>query len=202
MMNRVTNLLLILSLVLPVAGAAQNAPAPEVPFAMPVPAGWRTETLTFPLAFAPDLPYTGLEELRFAPGMFEADSPDFWTYAMVWWVPADAPTDQASLQIYLKRYLEGLAEAVAEARGFAVEGAEYGVQFMPLGSQHEADFVGTVVTFDAFVTHRNLTLYANVTRRTCPEDGHVAVLFEFSPHGYGRPERQGLVEIRRGFLCP
>src|SRR5688500_2734436 len=57
------------------------SPAADVPFAWPVPAGWRTETIPFPLGFAPTLPYTGIEELRFAPGMFKAGSDDFWTYA-------------------------------------------------------------------------------------------------------------------------
>jgi hypothetical protein len=42
-----------------------------LPFYMPVPDGWRTETIPFPLDFAPELKYEGVEELRFSPWMFE-----------------------------------------------------------------------------------------------------------------------------------
>src|SRR4051794_9456116 len=55
-------------------------------FTLPLPPGFRTETIPFPLGFAPDLPYRGVEELRFAPGMFQPGAPDFWSYAFVWWL--------------------------------------------------------------------------------------------------------------------
>src|SRR5262245_33462421 len=34
-------------------------------FQWPIPEGWQHETIPFPLEFAPDLPYQGVEELRF-----------------------------------------------------------------------------------------------------------------------------------------
>src|SRR5262245_24178101 len=40
-------------------------------FDWPVPAGWKHETIPFPLGFAPGLPFHGVEELRFAPGFFD-----------------------------------------------------------------------------------------------------------------------------------
>ena len=111
-MNTRLALALALLLLLPVAAPGDDG---ELPFAMPIPDGWRTETIPFPLEFAPDLPYTGLEELRFAPGMFEAGSPDFWSYAFVWWVDAGQPTDLGSLAAHLESYFRGLARAVGEA---------------------------------------------------------------------------------------
>ncbi len=91
---------------------------PAVPFTMPVPDGWRTETIPFPLDFAPELPYQGLEELRFAPGMFEDGSDGFWTYAFVWWLPLDTRLDAETLASDLESYFRGLTRAVSEAREF------------------------------------------------------------------------------------
>lgn len=202
-MNRALINLILVFLMLPMAGAAQNAPATDVPFGLPVPPGWRTETILFPLDFAPDVPYSGLEELRFAPGMFKPGEPDFWTYAMVWWVAADAPTDGLSLQKYLTAYMRGLSTAVAEAQGLTPEGEEYRVQLMNVDREkHGVDMVGMVTTWDPFATHRNVTLYANVTRRLCRDQERMAVIFEFSPQAFGEPVRQDLVDIRAGFLCP
>jgi hypothetical protein len=80
------NILLFFALALAPEALAQKAPSkPDVPFVLPTPEGWRTETLHFPLEFAPQLPYQGLEELRFSPGMFKPGREDFWTYAFVFW---------------------------------------------------------------------------------------------------------------------
>ena len=37
-------------------------------FVLPAPDGWGKETISFPIDFAPDIPYVGTEELRFTPG--------------------------------------------------------------------------------------------------------------------------------------
>ena len=43
-------------------------------------------TIPFPLDFAPNLPYRGTEELRFAPGFFDPSAAGSWSYAFVWFV--------------------------------------------------------------------------------------------------------------------
>ena len=104
------------AVLLPFAVVSPCRPAQEgadLPFHLPTPDGWRTETIPFPLAFAPDLPYVGLEELRFAPGMFEQGSEEFWSYAFVWWVGPDEPHDLETMAGYLEDYFRGLARAVA-----------------------------------------------------------------------------------------
>ena len=77
---------LLVALLLPIGALTEAA---EVPFHLPTPEGWRTETIPFPLEFAPELDYEGVEELRFAPGMFTEGAEDYWTYAFVWWLPSD-----------------------------------------------------------------------------------------------------------------
>src|SRR5262249_653024 len=53
----------------------EEATAPAAKLEWPLPEGWRSETIPFPLDFARDLPLEGVEELRFAPGMFKTDRP-------------------------------------------------------------------------------------------------------------------------------
>ena len=41
---------------------------------------WKYEKLELPLNFAPNLPYQGFEELKFAPGMFKPNTNDYFSY--------------------------------------------------------------------------------------------------------------------------
>jgi hypothetical protein len=91
--------------------AAPPAPTPA-PAAWAVPAGWKSETIPFPLGFAPDLAHTGEEELRFAPGFFTATAPDYWSYTFVWRTKDPARLDAAAVGDELTRYFRGLITAV------------------------------------------------------------------------------------------
>jgi hypothetical protein len=82
------------------------------PIAWRVPAGWRTETIAFPLGFAPTVAHEGFEELRFPPGMFTAGAPDYWSYVFVWRLDDAARLDASQLADELTRYFRGLITAV------------------------------------------------------------------------------------------
>ena len=169
-----------------------------LPFSMPIPEGWRTETIPFPLEFAPTLPYTGLEELRFAPGMFQEGDDDFWTYAFVWWVESEEPSDAASLSSHLKTYFRGLAAAVAQGKELDLGEAEFSASIRA----GEADtFEGTAETFDAFVTAGQVRLNIRGEVRKCPDQGHKAIFFGLSPKDRDHPVWSDLDSIRQGFRC-
>jgi len=174
---------------------AQEAP---LPFDMPVPEGWRTETIPFPLEFAPDLPYTGLEELRFAPGMFNADSEELWSYAFVWWIGEAEPVDTDSLSRHLEEYFRGLAHAVGESRGVEIGDATFEAALSENGL---IGFRGRAETFDAFVTREQISLNVGGGLVECATQGHRAVLFALSPQPFDHPVWKTLASIVEGFRC-
>ncbi len=45
---------------------------------------WRKEMFLFPISFAPDIHYQGVEDARFPVGWEKQDSPNFWSYAFAW----------------------------------------------------------------------------------------------------------------------
>jgi hypothetical protein len=183
-----------------VAGAvAAGAAAQEAstPYTLPIPEGWRTEIIPFPLSFAPELPYTGVEELRFSPGMFEEGSEGFWSYAFIWWVPADHTIEPATLETHLRTYFRGLALAVAEARKVDVGAATFAVSLRT----GPGGFVGHVETFDAFVTHGQLRLNLHGGVLRCPQVNRQAIFFALSPQESDSPVWSVLSSIRDGFLC-
>jgi hypothetical protein len=168
------------------------------------PEGWRTETLSFPLDFAPQLPYQGLEELRFSPGMFKPGSEDFWTYAFVFWLEGEVPFTAGQLNADLKTYLEGLSRAVEtknekfNPKAAAVTASLTQTQATQDGQQH---FEGKVTAYDPFKTHKPVTLNLRVTVLRCPAQGRTVALFQASPQPVTHKVWQPLEQIREGFRC-
>jgi hypothetical protein len=198
-------LVLLLTLAFASEVLAQKAASkPELPFVMPTPEGWRTETIPFPIEFAPALPYKGLEELRFSPGMFKPGSEDFWTYAFVFWLEGEVPLTAARLDSDLKTYLEGLSRAVEEKNAkFDPKAADVTARIeelkaSPEGQQH---FAGKVEAYDPFKTHQRQTLNVRVNVFQCKAQGRTVAFFQVSPQPTTHKVWKTLQQIRDGFRC-
>ncbi len=100
------------ALVLVVALGCGSAPQAKPAVAWPVPAGWKSETIPFPLDFAPSLAHRGVEELRFPPGFLTPESPNRWSYAFEWRITDAADLDAVALGAELTAYFRGLLVAV------------------------------------------------------------------------------------------
>lgn len=186
------------------AFAEKAPPKPEVPFVLPTPEGWRTETLTFPLEFAPELPYRGLEELRFSPGMFKAGSEDFWSYAFVFWLEGDVPFTAERLNSTLKTYLEGLSRAVEEKNEkFDPKAATVTASLLEMKAAKDGPqrFEGKVNAYDPFTTHKPMTLNLRVNVFRCPAQGRTVAFFQASPQPVSHKVWGTLDRIREGFRC-
>ena len=181
--------------------AAQEAV--DVPFHLDTPQGWRTETIPFPLDFAPELEYEGLEELRLSPGMFKEQSVDFWTYAFVWWVPEGTNFGTERLENDLETYFRGLTEGVAEIKEFDLGEPEFDVQLEPVesASLENAQWEGSVRTFDIFATRKPIRVGIRIDTLQCPEQGHLAAFFQLSPQPEHHKIWKVMDDLRRGFRC-
>lgn len=115
---------------------------------------WGTETIHLPPSFAPELP-AGVESLHFAPGMFEPEADDFWTYTFMLELEGPAP-DQAQLQGWLELYYDGLLTSVAASAGRDIGADPATATVQRTGARSfelEVDFIDAFVTFDAFTLH-------------------------------------------------
>jgi hypothetical protein len=178
--------------------AEDNAP---LPFSLPTPEGWRTETIPFPLGFAPELDYTGLEELRFAPGMFTAEAEDYWTYAFVWWIPLGTAPGTERLQADLEAYFFGLTRVVARGNGFDPGNPTYEARLEGVGESEAGRLQGTMLTYDAFAARKPIELNVRVDNVPCEEEGQRALIFLLSPQAEEHGVWRSLEKIRDGFRC-
>ncbi len=178
----------------------QSLLAKAPPVTMPTPSGFKTETIPFPLSFAPKLSYTGFEELRFAPGMFKAEAPDYFSYSFIWSVEENLPLDPKQLTDDLLVYFEGLGQAVLKskklpAQDFRLRGALRKVRTTFESPEH---LVGQVEAFDAFAALKKVKLYVSIYPVPTQDSSGTVLYFALSPQPFDHAIWEKLTSIRRG----
>lgn len=135
-------ILLLLLLSLPVL-----AEGPDIE--LRAPEGWREEVIELPPDFAPGMSWSGWEILKFAPGMFKAEQPDFFSYVFVLKLKDSTPDWEEQLLLYYG----GLARAVMEDPDLDISDFEVSLEGRP-----EARF-GTLTWVEPFTTKKPQKLY-------------------------------------------
>lgn len=184
---------------------AHKTPPPPLPFHWPAPPGWRTETIPFPLDFAPDLPFQGLEELRFPPGFFDPAAERFWSYAFVWWLEGTPDLSEAALERALARYFVGLAQVVGKDK-YTFDPAQISADLQqvppdPLALTQRSRLTGQIRVFDAFKTGKYLTLQLELQLGACGEPSRRVVWVSASPKPRPAPIWTELDAVTQSFEC-
>ncbi len=152
--------------------------------AWPQPTGFHSETIRFPLEFAPGLAHTGVEELRFAPGFFDPATPGYWSYAFAWRTTDPAELDAAAIASELTTYFRGLAHAVDDKLATVDAIAATGT---PDGTRVAL----RVHMIDAFKTKQPVELAGWAARRACGT-GALWVFVLAPEHATLRPQLDAL----------
>ncbi len=174
-------------------GLGQEPPKPALAWA--VPPGWRTETLAFPLDFAPTVVHKGREEIRFCPGFFKPEAPDFWSYAFAWRLEEPTAPGIRQLERELTAYFKGLCLSVAQGK-YALDASRFQARLEAGGG----GWIGRVETYDPFRTGKPVTLRVRVLVRTCAEGR--ALVFALSPQPEEAPIWRELAALQDAFPCP
>jgi hypothetical protein len=187
-----------LALALLVACAActtpKNPPPPkQTEVHWPPPAGWKKETLTFPLGFAPSLPYHGHEALRFAPGFFDANAEMYFTYTFAFILDDAPPFTAEGFAKDLRAYFQGLMSAVGK------KPSPPELHAATLTADDPRRFHGTAQTVDAFGDGRKLEL--NVVGETLLCGDRRIILASLSPRPPTDPVWSTLADVRHALQC-
>lgn len=86
---------------------------------------WKGERIELPPPFAPDMKMTGIEEIRFAPGMFDPKSEEFFSYVFVFSVPGDQKLSEEVIKDETLAYYRGLAASVLKGKGKEVDTSKF-----------------------------------------------------------------------------
>lgn len=168
------------------------------PVRMPSPKGWAKETIALPPGFAKDMTWKGTEEIRFAPGMFKADSDSFFSYVVLFWLPADAQTDRETIEREVLTYYRGLAKTVGQGK----KGGDVGQFKFSLKPEGADSFVGDLQWSEPFVTGKEQKLRIEATLRPCAEQKHQMLILCVSPQPVSAAIWKEMRTIRDGCKCP
>ena len=164
-MSRLFAIALILCSSFALADEKLESPAPDG-VELKAPKGWFGERIKLPPGFAKDMKFKGTEDIKFAPGMFKPDSPEFFSYAFVFELTKDTKVDQKSLDAEFLSYYRGLCKAVSRGKH---ETSDFKVKFKaikaeatetePKGIKH---FSGDIDWIEPFRTNRRQTLHVEL----------------------------------------
>jgi hypothetical protein len=181
----------------------------EPPYQVPAPTGWAKETIPLPPSFAPDLKWKGTEELRFAPGMFKVGRPDFFSYALLFWLPDDVEIDAKALERELLAYYRGLAAAVLKGKKQEVDTKAFTLSITAAkqqpdkrpGGEAVAAYVGDLKWTEPFATAKPQTLRLEIHSWPCAKHKHHCLFVCASPQPETATVWKTLREIRAGCTC-
>ncbi|MBI5683478.1 MAG: hypothetical protein HZC54_00225 [Verrucomicrobia bacterium] len=179
--------------------APLRAAGPEHPAILKEPADWRFERMAIPPGFAPDIKLTGSEEIRFAPGMFDPNSSNYFTYVMVILADGAPELGAADLKEFLETYYRGLSAAVGRSKGFSPDAGQMRavVKPAPPGPDAKNRFVAEVIFFDSFSDGRKINLHVEAVVIPRPASKQTCLIMLVSPSSKDAAVWQTLRDIGR-----
>lgn len=147
---------------------------------------WRKELFIFPINFAREINYKGVEDARFPEGWEDQESPNFWSYAFAWNIEHTTDLSGAILEADLQKYFNGLMGTDKTKVQLQEKDAKGTVIY----------FEGAVQTMDGFFTKKPMTLNVRIENRYCAEKKKSILVFRFSPQGFGSVVWQKLQEVQ------
>jgi len=174
------------------------------PYKLDIPQGWGTERFPFPFDFAPQIPYRGVEELRFAPGWGDGASEEHWAYAFVWWLEGKPSFTAEKLETHLQDYYNGLVGRNIEPRKIPrekVTPVKADLKAVPAVAGDKATFSGTVAMLD-YLTQTPMTLHVVVHWKDLHVPDRSALFFEISPRPLNHRVWTQLDQLNKGLQLP
>jgi hypothetical protein len=133
------------------------APQESAPL-LAAPEGWQTERIPFPLDFAPELDFRGVEDLAFAPGMFTKGADGYFSYALAIELEGEHVIDAPFVEHFFTTYYRGLCKAVGESKQLTLD-----LEAVSAKAEGGADyFKVSVQAFDPFTDGGALALTLDV----------------------------------------
>ncbi|GEP44032.1 hypothetical protein [Brevifollis gellanilyticus] len=181
---------------------AQRANA--TPTMLKGPADWRFERLPIPPGFARDIPWTGYEEARFAPGMFDTSSANHFTYALSIYVDGTAPVQAPALKSFLDKYLKGLSVMVGRRKGLKPDEAQFNAEVLPRKTEANATgtFTAKATMFDTFNDGGKVSLNMEIDVLPKAEAQKTQIILLITPQAFDAPVWKQLREIRSSVQAP
>ncbi len=157
-------------------GNASREKANEIWSILEMDETWGTEIFHFPIHFAKEIDYKGIEDARFPKGWSDTTSNYFWTYMFGWNINLTSEMTVQELEQNMKLYFDGLMTSVNRDKTINPK-----ITLAKFSKTTKNTFTGTVQVYDAFKTKKPLLLHVLVQSTYCESKKMSQILFQFSP---------------------
>lgn len=173
----------------------------EAPYTLNCPKDWDVERFLIPISFAPEIPYKGVEDIRFTPGWGKVNSDEYWSYAFLWYLDGTPTTNAKMVKNNLKAYYTGLVGSM--------QGEISVDKLVPVKTKFEKiktdkgdskTFRGTIYMLD-YMAQKPITLNCIVHLKTCSGQNKTFIFHEISPKSYNDKVWQKLNQLWADFNC-
>ncbi len=188
------------------------APAPALEETKPVPeklsfkTEWKGEVIALPASFAPEMKLKGIEEIRFAPGMFESGSASFFTYVFVFSVSGEQKLTGEVIRDEMLAYYRGLAKSVLAGKDVEADTAKFAFEIKKAEAAKDAPeaftrYSGKLGWIEPFVTAKPQVLHFELQAWSDPKTTRNYLFVCASPRipSAADPTWKELRDIRRTF---
>jgi len=168
------------------------------------PAGWTFERFNLPPVFAPNFSFTGAEELRFSPGMFDKKSNLYFTYAFAAQLNNRTSISKEEIKNYLFDYFKGLCSQTAKDRKLTVDTSKINVLIEKKNTVPHKDEIYNALlhVFGVFADGAPVQLNMEIKVLTNKTTGQVYLVFIASPLSKTDAVWEQLHTIQQNFSIP
>ena len=176
----------------------------EKPQLLKEPAGWAFERFALPPVFAPAIPYHGVEELRFSPGMFKKDSADYFTYAFVAQPDSTTHVSKENIRNYLLLYFKGLCGTTAKERKLVIDTSKItvAIEKAKAVNRYVTSYDAQLNIFGVFTDGAPLKLNMEIKVLRNKKKQKTYLLFIVSPREKTAAVWKELYAIQENFVLP
>jgi hypothetical protein len=163
---------------------------------------WGKELFQFPISFAQEINFKGMEDARFPKGWAKIESPEFWSYAFAWEVDADQPITKTALASSLQLYFDGLLGIDILRKNDANIQKTKALFIEKEAKAADSRYVGKLEIFESRITKKPMTLNVTIEQHYCKSSQKAVILFKFSPKDFDHNtwEKLSQVSLRKD-LC-
>jgi hypothetical protein len=175
----------------------------EAPYNLPIPKDWTIERFLIPISFAPQIPYKGVEDIRFSPGWANLKSEEYWTYAFLWYVESSPKTDAEIIAKNLKAYYTGLIKSNTDSTKASAEKlipVTTSFKKAPTDKGDLETYTGTIEIVD-YMQRKPITLNCIVHLKSCKEGNKTILFYELSPKPFTHNNWVNLNQLWVDFKC-
>lgn len=172
-------------------------------YTLAFPDGWNVERFAIPIEFAPSIPYSGVEDIRFTPGWSDATANDYWAYAFLWYLDGKPEITPQVIEKNLTAYYTGLVGRNIDKRKIPQEKLVPVKASITKATTDEGDlqtFSGTISMLD-YMEQKPMTLNCIIHVKSCSDENHTYVFYEISPQPLENEVWKSLDELSKTFGC-